>query len=97
MARLDELAEGISKVLTITAEPDPLPLDLIGEGPAETTVLVRAIVGACHRHGFPLSRIAIDPRLGSGLLREHPDGYEGVELVEDANLSNRIEIFRFPT
>lgn len=57
MARLDELGEGISKVLKIKAAPEALPLDLVGEGPAETTVLVWAIVNASRRHHAPLDRI----------------------------------------
>lgn len=96
MARLDELAEGIAKVLTITATPEPLPLDLVGEGPAETTVLVRAIVDASRRQGLELHRICLDPDLGRGPLREHGDRYEGVSLEADDRLRGRIEIWRDP-
>lgn len=96
MARLDELAEGIAKVLTITATPEPLPLDLVGEGPAETTVLVRAIVDASRRQGLELHRICLDPHLGRGLLGEHGDEYEGVRLEPDHRLRGRIEIWREP-
>lgn len=96
MARLDELAEGIAKVLKITATPEPLPMDLVGEGPAETTVLVRGIVDACRRQNTPLDRIRIGPQLGRPLLGEHGDNYEGVRLETDGELGNRIEIWRFP-
>lgn len=96
MARLDELAEGISKVLTVTATPEPLPLDLVGEGPVETTVLVRAIVDSCRRRGLDLYRISLDPDLGTRLLDEHSGEYEGVRLETDGRLRNRIEIWREP-
>lgn len=96
MARLDELAEGIAKVLGLTAVPEPLPVDLVGEGPAEVTVLVRAIVDASHRHVAPLDRICVDPQLGRRLLREHGNQYEGVRLETDDRLRNRIEIWRVP-
>ncbi len=39
----------------------------------------------------------IDPGLGKGLLREHPGRYEGVKLVADDRLVNRVEFFRFPS
>jgi hypothetical protein len=96
MARLDELAEGIAKLLKITPAPEPLPVDLVGEGPAETTVLVRAVIDAARRLGAPLSRISVDPQLGRGLLREHGDAYEGIRLAADERLEGRIELFRFP-
>lgn len=96
MARLDEFAEGIAKVLKITETPEPLPLDLVDEGPTETTVLVRAIVDASQRHEVPLDRICLDPQLGRGLLREHGEEYEGVRLVADHLLKHRIEIWRHP-
>lgn len=96
MARLDELAEGIARVLKISATPEPLPLDLVGEGPAETTVLVRAIVDASRSQGLELHRIRLDPNLGRALLREHGDCYEGVSLEADERLGNRIEIWRHP-
>jgi len=97
MARLDELAEGIAKVLKLSAVPEPLPLDLVGEGPAETTVLVRSIIDASRRLEAPLVRVCLDPQLGSGLLREHGEDYAGVKLEPDDRLENRIEIYRFPT
>ena len=96
MARLDELAEGIAKVLTITAGPEPLPIDVVGEGPTETTVLVRAIVDASRRQGLELHRICLDPDLGRRLLQEHGNGYEGTRLEADDRLRGRIEIWREP-
>lgn len=96
MARLDELAEGLAKVLKVSANPEPLPIELVGEGPAETTVLVRAIVDASLRHDAPLDRICLDPHLSGGLLKEHGEEYEGVKLVADDRLANRIEIWRHP-
>jgi hypothetical protein len=96
MARLDELAEGIARILKITTVPEPLPVDLVGEGPAEMTVLVRAVIDAARRLEAPLSRISVDPELGRGLLREHGDEFEGVQLTADPRLESRLEIFRFP-
>ncbi len=93
MARLDELAEGIARLLKMSGNPEPLPLDLVGEGPAETTVLVRAIIDASRRQGGVLDRIYLDPQLGRALLREHGNQYEGVKLVADDRLENRIEIW----
>lgn len=96
MARLDEIAEGIARVLEVTATPEPLPLDLVGEGPADTTVLVRAIVDASQRHEAPLDRICLDLQLSGGQIREHGDQYEGVKLEASDRLWSRIEIWRYP-
>jgi hypothetical protein len=95
MARLDELAHGIASVLKATGAPEPLPVDLVNETPAAAALLVRAIVDSCARQAAPLIRVAVDPILGETLLREHGDSYEGVAIVGDAKLSNRIELFRF--
>lgn len=96
MARLDEIAEGIAKVLRLSAAPEPLPLDLVGEGPVETTVLVRSIIDASQRHEAPIARVCLDPRLGARLFREHGEDYKGVKLEPDNCLGGRIEIWRFP-
>ena len=96
MARLDEVAEGIAKVLKISADSETLPLDLVGEGPTETTLLVRAIVDASHRHEAPLDRICLDPQLGRKLLKEHGEEYEGVKIVADDQIENRMELWRHP-
>ncbi len=95
MARLDEIAQGVATVLKLTTAPEPLPLDLVGEGPAETTVLVRSIIDASRRDKAPLVRICLDPHLGKGLLREHSEDYEGVKLEPDDRLHSRIEIYRY--
>jgi|GEM_PF-2930104 len=97
MARLDELAEGIADVLGATPAPEPLPVDMIGESPAAATVFTRAIIDACERNGRPLWRVAICPELGQDLLLQHgAKGYEGVAIVADESLVNRIAFFRFP-
>lgn len=97
MARLDELAEGLAKVLALTLAPEPLPVDLVNETPAATTVLVRAVIDACERRGAPLTRVAVCPVLGAGLLREHgADGYEGVGIARDEQLHGRVAFYRFP-
>ena len=97
MARLDELAEGIAGVLTATPVPEPLPVDMVGEGPVEATVLMRATIDACERKGAPLSHVAICTELGQDLLRQHgADGYEGVAIAADDGLVSRIAFFRFP-
>jgi len=97
MARLDELAEGIARVLVATPVPEPMPIDLVGESPAAATVLVRAIIDACERHGAPLSAVTICPELGEDLLRQHGGtGYEGVGIAADDQLVSRIAFFRFP-
>jgi hypothetical protein len=96
MARLDELAEGIATVLAVTSDPEPLPVDMVGETPADATVFVRAVTDACERNATPIARVMIGPDLGKALLGEHPESYEGVRLVADERLVDRIEFFRFP-
>lgn len=97
MARLDELAEGIAQVLLATSAPEPLPIDLVGETPAAATFFVRAVIDACQRQAIPLAMVMIDPIMGEGLLRQHPEGYEGIMIKTDHRLSSRIEFFRFPS
>lgn len=96
MARLDELAQGIARVLQLAPAPEPLPVDMMNETPASAAVLVRAVIDACARTAAPLAQVVIDPVLGKTLLGEHAVGYEGVRIAADDNLSNRIEFFRFP-
>jgi hypothetical protein len=99
MARLDEIAEGVSSVLASSQAPEPLFLDMLGQSPGEVTFLIRAVVDACERRGVPLSKIRVGQTLGSNAKRAlgpAPLKYEGiaVELVED--LGQRIEFCRFP-
>lgn len=98
MARLDELAQGIADVLKATVVPEPFPIDLRNETPAAATVFVRAIVYECVRRAVPLTKVAICPELGADLLRQHgasPGYYEGVAIVYDQRLQDRIELYRF--
>ena len=96
MARLDELAQGIAGVLRAAPTPEPLPIDMVNETPAAAAVFVRAVIESCARLAAPIAQVAIDPVLGSSLLGEHADGYEGVKFLADDRLANRIEFFRFP-
>ncbi len=84
-------------MLNLTNQPEPLPVDMVGETPAEATVLVRSVIDACQRYGSPIAQVAIDPGLGKGLLREHPGSYQGVKLTADDRLADRIKFFRFPS
>lgn len=100
MARLDEIAEGISSVLASSPTPEPLFLEMTGQSPSEVTFLIRAVVDACERRGVPLSMIRVGQTLGSNVKRAlgpKPFKYEGIpiELVDD--LEQRIEFYRFPS
>ena len=96
MARLDELAQGIAQVLKAVPSPEPLPVDMMNETPAAAAVFVRAVIESCARTAAPISKVAIDPELGKALMGENAEGYEGIKIVADNRLSNRIEFFRFP-
>lgn len=100
MARLDELAQAIADVLGGAMEPEPLPVDLMKQAPAGATIFVRAVIEACARRGAPISRVVICPTLGKDLLRQHGlprEGYEGVLIIGNETLKNRVEFFRFAT
>lgn len=99
MARLDEIAEGISAVLAAGVEPEPLFIDLMNHTPGEATFLIRAVVDACERRAAPLSVIRIGAELGSHALRAlgpEPLQYEGVKVELTPELERRVEFFRFP-
>lgn len=96
MARLDELAQGIAQVLKAVPSPEPLPVDMMNETPAAAAVFVRAVIESCARLAAPIAQVTIDPVLGRAFLGEHADAYEGVRIVADDRLSDRIEFFRFP-
>ena len=99
MARLDEIAEGVSSVLAASPTPEPLFLDMMGHSSGEATFLIRAVVDACERRGAPLSKIRVGHDLGSNAkraLRPEPLSYEGVTIELAANLVQRIEFYRFP-
>ena len=81
MARLDEIAEGLSSVLAATPTPEPLSVDMVGQSPAEITFLIRAVVDACERRGMPLALIRADQMLGSHAARAlgpEPLTYQGM-------------------
>ena len=98
MARLDEVAEGISDVLLATESPEPLPVDLRGQSPAEVAFFARAVADACERKAVPLSLVRVDPQLGSALLNAvvvDPLAGGRVKVEAIAELGSRLEFFRF--
>ncbi len=99
MARLDEIAEGLSNVLSASSTREPLFLDMMNHSPAEITFLVRAVVDACERLTAPLSLIRISEELGSHAalaLGPEPLKYEGIAIELVSGLDRRIEFYRFP-
>ena len=99
MARLDEIAEGVSSVLAASPAPEPLFLDMVGHTAGEATFLIRAVVDACERRGALLSKIRIGQQLGSNARRAlgpEPLGYEGVSIEIVEHIGQRIEFHRFP-
>ena len=73
MARLDEIAEGICTILAASQTPEPLNISLRGEGNAETTFLVRAIIESCQRQGLPISEVCVAPDVGADLLKQYAE------------------------
>lgn len=99
MARLDEIAEGISSVLAGSPRPEPFFIDLMDHSPAEVTFLIRAVIDACERRGITLSAICVDNVLGSNAQRAlgpKPHQYHGVYIEFATGLNRRVEFFRFP-
>jgi len=94
--RLDELAEGIADLLVLFKVPEPLSIDLRGEGPDDALILVRAIIDSCSRRGLTLQKILIVTPLGSDLFRQHgnPGSYGGVLISSKASPGHDLEIFR---
>ena len=83
VARLDEIAEGLSMVLQLATTPEPLGVDLVGHPPAEVTFLVRAIVDACRRRSAPLSLVRVGSVCASNVARAlapEPFRYEEVPI-----------------
>ena len=100
MARLDEIADGIAKVLVSLPEPEPFKVSLWNEGIVEVTFLVRAVIDSCERNGAPLSLVSVCFDLGSDLLKQYgrdPSGYQGVKINGSATLQSEIEFHRFPS
>lgn len=100
MARLDEIAEGLSAVLAGAVEPEPLFIDLMNHSPGEATFLIRAVVDACERRAAPLTLIRLGIELGSHAKRAlgpEPLQYEGVKVELAPELERRVEFFRFST
>lgn len=99
MARLDEIAEGLSTVLQHGLKPEPLGVDLVGQSPVEVTFLVRAVVDACERRAAPLSLIRVGSVIASNLVRAlgpEPLRYEGIKVEVTSDLESRLELYRFP-
>lgn len=98
MARLDEIADGLTAILRVSQEPEPLGVDLQNHSPAEALFLVRAVVDACARNIVPLTSIRVCPDLGSRLILDYGEtksGYQGIGIISDKSLSGRIEFYRF--
>lgn len=98
MARLDEIAEGIAKVLVSLPEPEPLKVSLWNEGQAGTTFLIRAVIDSCERSGMPISDIRVCTKIGGDVLKLYgnkPSGYQGVKITGSETLQSEIEFFRF--
>lgn len=99
MARLDEIAEGISSVLGAMPLPEPLFVDMMNHTPADITFLIRAVVDACERRAAPLSLIRVGQTLGSHAARAlgpEPLKYEGISVELISDLDHRVEFYRFP-
>ena len=99
MARLDEIAEGISSVLEATQLPEPLFVDMMNHSPSDITFLIRAVVDACERRAAPLSLIRVGQTLGSHAARAlgpQPLKYEGIGIELTGDLDRRVEFYRFP-
>ena len=97
MARLDEIAEGLSTVLQLSKTPEPLGVDLVGHSPAEVTFLIRAVVDACRRRSAPLALVRVGSVCASNIVRAlspEPLRYEGVPIEVAPDLAHRIELFR---
>ena len=99
MARLDEIAEGVATMLITSPVPEPLNISLRGEGAAETTFLVRAVIDSCERRGSPISAVKVDSILGADLMKQYGasrSGYQDV-MIKVSNVSGaQIEFYRFP-
>lgn len=98
MARLDEIAEGIAMVLASSPGPEPLNVSLLGEGIAETTFFVRAVIDCCERRGSPIKAVHVCMNLGSDLLKQYDDNqnrYQGVTITGSSSLNSAIEFYRF--
>ena len=100
MARLDEIAEGIATMLAMSPVPEPLNINLRGEGATETTFLVRAVIDSCERRGSPISAVRVCATLGFDLLKQYADkqsGYQGVSIQESQAMGADVDFYRFPT
>lgn len=99
MARLDEIAEGLSSVLEASSRPEPLFVDMMNHSPADITFLIRAVVDACQRRAAPLSLIRVGQTLGSHAARAlgpEPLNYEGISIELTSDFDRRVEFYRFP-
>ena len=98
MARLDEIAEGIAMILASSPEPEPLNVSLRGEGVAETTFFVRAVIDSCERRGAPINAVNVCMNIGSDLLKQYhhnQKGYQGVQIKVSLTLNSEVEFYRF--
>lgn len=98
MARLDEIAEGLATVLVASPFPEPLNVNLKGEGPLEATFLVRAVIESCERRGVPIHTVRIGTEIGANIISQYGNqtsGYQGVKVEGSNLLGAEIRFFRF--
>ncbi len=99
MARLDEIAEGVATILVASPSPEPLNISLKGEGPLETTFLVRAVIDSCERRGVPVHTVRVGMEIGADLIAQYGNqssGYQGVKVEGTNLLAAEIEFYRSP-
>ena len=98
MARLDEIAESVATILVASPFPEPLNISLKGEGPLETTFLVRAVIDSCERRGVPVHTVRVGIEIGADLIAQYGNrnsGYQGVKVEGSKLLAAEIDFYRF--
>ena len=96
-ARLDEIAEGVASVLSSSATPEPLRMDMMNHSPVEVEFFVRALAAACERREAPLALVRLAPELGERLMRAvEREPLEGadVRVVLVDGLGVSVEMYR---
>ena len=97
MANIREIALGLTTVLQMTTEPEPLGVDLWGQSADEGTLLVKTIIDEATDAGRALTTIRMDAdyltirgRSELGTL------YRSVRVETTDQLRHRIELHRYP-
>ena len=89
MANLIEIAIGLTQVLRVSAQPEPLGIDLRGQSPAEARFLVKKVLDECLDADLSLALVCVDPAIGAF---EH----RGISVEISNVLDRRIEFYREP-